>query len=132
MDHDHNCCTGCPHCVRGLLCRPCNTDLGRCEKRLRQHRRRCAYRRWTPTWQVRPPEVITRACVIRTTSDGRGSGIRASRGHSDLGPPPVDRRLRARVRRAEASADCCSGSGPREGGAPGRHPENRSGADPGS
>ncbi|MFD3514854.1 endonuclease domain-containing protein [Streptomyces sp. NPDC058657] len=40
VDHDHACCTGCPRCVRGLLCRPCNTDLGRYEKRLRQGRLR--------------------------------------------------------------------------------------------
>ncbi|MEU3904212.1 endonuclease domain-containing protein [Streptomyces goshikiensis] len=24
IDHDHRCCTGCPRCVRGLLCKPCN------------------------------------------------------------------------------------------------------------
>ncbi|MFD9356056.1 endonuclease domain-containing protein [Streptomyces sp. NPDC060031] len=24
IDHDHNCCTGCQRCVRGLLCKPCN------------------------------------------------------------------------------------------------------------
>ncbi|WP_093929591.1 endonuclease domain-containing protein [Streptomyces sp. ok210] len=24
IDHDHACCTGCPQCVRGLLCKPCN------------------------------------------------------------------------------------------------------------
>ncbi|MFF8657547.1 endonuclease domain-containing protein [Streptomyces huasconensis] len=40
VDHDHNCCTGCPRCVRGLLCKPCNTDLGRYEKRLRERRLR--------------------------------------------------------------------------------------------
>ena len=32
IDHDHNCCpgsTGCPHCVRGILCHDCNTTLGK-------------------------------------------------------------------------------------------------------
>lgn len=32
LDHDHGTChpgeRGCPFCVRGLLCGPCNTDLG--------------------------------------------------------------------------------------------------------
>ncbi|CAM5553447.1 endonuclease domain-containing protein [Streptomyces fumanus] len=40
IDHDHNCCTGCPRCVRGLLCKPCNTRLGGYEKQLRQLRLR--------------------------------------------------------------------------------------------
>lgn len=32
VDHNHKCCPGrksCGRCVRGLLCRPCNTLLGR-------------------------------------------------------------------------------------------------------
>ncbi|MFI6205920.1 endonuclease domain-containing protein [Streptomyces sp. NPDC051041] len=40
IDHDHDCCTGCPHCVRGLLCQPCNTHLGHYEKQLKQGRLR--------------------------------------------------------------------------------------------
>lgn len=31
VDHDHSCCpksTGCKKCIRGLLCRSCNTFLG--------------------------------------------------------------------------------------------------------
>lgn len=34
IDHDHGCCPGeygCEQCVRGLLCTPCNTALGRIE-----------------------------------------------------------------------------------------------------
>ncbi|MFC7220378.1 endonuclease domain-containing protein [Streptomyces polyrhachis] len=38
IDHDHKCCKGCPSCVRGLLCSPCNTRLGYYEKRLSQSR----------------------------------------------------------------------------------------------
>lgn len=40
IDHAHECCTGCPRCVRGLLCRPCNVDLGRYEAKLRHGRLR--------------------------------------------------------------------------------------------
>lgn len=32
VDHDHNCCSGsktCGKCIRGLLCRDCNTVLGK-------------------------------------------------------------------------------------------------------
>ncbi|MFF7364604.1 endonuclease domain-containing protein [Streptomyces sp. NPDC008125] len=36
IDHDHTCCTGCPSCVRGLLCRPCNVKLGRYEDQMRR------------------------------------------------------------------------------------------------
>ncbi|MGW6745967.1 endonuclease domain-containing protein [Streptomyces sp. NPDC055025] len=43
IDHDHDCCSGCPRCVRGLLCKLCNTDLGHYEKRLRFHRQRWRY-----------------------------------------------------------------------------------------
>lgn len=35
IDHDHKCCKGlttCGKCVRGLLCRSCNTTLGRIEE----------------------------------------------------------------------------------------------------
>lgn len=41
VDHDHNCCPGkrsCGHCIRGILCGPCNRSLGQlCDdpKRLR-------------------------------------------------------------------------------------------------
>lgn len=37
VDHDHACCPGekmsCGKCVRGLLCRSCNTGLGRIERK---------------------------------------------------------------------------------------------------
>jgi len=39
IDHDHQCCpgaTGCSKCVRGLLCRQCNTNLGGVESLLRR------------------------------------------------------------------------------------------------
>ncbi|MFD3325814.1 endonuclease domain-containing protein [Streptomyces sp. NPDC058701] len=36
IDHDHECCTGCPTCVRGLLCLGCNTMLGHYEARIRR------------------------------------------------------------------------------------------------
>lgn len=32
IDHDHRCCPGektCGNCIRGILCRTCNTVLGR-------------------------------------------------------------------------------------------------------
>ncbi|WP_370738483.1 endonuclease domain-containing protein [Streptomyces sp. EN27] len=38
IDHDHTCCTGCPDCVRGLLCLPCNVRLGHYEDQLRRGR----------------------------------------------------------------------------------------------
>ncbi|MEW1694494.1 endonuclease domain-containing protein [Streptomyces sp. NPDC091278] len=38
IDHDHKCCTGCPRCVRGLLCLPCNVRLGHYEGQLRRGR----------------------------------------------------------------------------------------------
>lgn len=37
IDHDHKCCPGrksCGACVRGLLCDPCNRDLGMLENAL--------------------------------------------------------------------------------------------------
>lgn len=39
VDHDHSCCPGrktCGKCVRGLLCKDCNTTLGHHEWALRQ------------------------------------------------------------------------------------------------
>lgn len=36
VDHDHACCPGersCGRCIRGLLCRRCNIDLGHLENR---------------------------------------------------------------------------------------------------
>lgn len=38
IDHDHNCCPGvtsCGQCVRGVLCAPCNMQLGKVEAFLR-------------------------------------------------------------------------------------------------
>jgi|ERR1035437_6000354 hypothetical protein len=38
IDHDHNCCSGaasCGKCVRGLLCRRCNTGLGQFKDSIR-------------------------------------------------------------------------------------------------
>jgi len=42
VDHDHDCCPTdkshrktCGKCIRGLLCEPCNTDLGRLERTLK-------------------------------------------------------------------------------------------------
>jgi|SRR5665213_3065796 len=39
IDHNHDCCPGdksCGKCIRGLLCNPCNVDLGRYEILIRQ------------------------------------------------------------------------------------------------
>lgn len=51
VDHDHACCSGstsCGECVRGLLCRPCNTLLGHARDKLAFFRRCIQYLRFPP------------------------------------------------------------------------------------
>ena len=46
VDHDHACCPGnvtCGRCVRGILCQPCNTSLGKMQESPEPLRRAAAY-----------------------------------------------------------------------------------------
>lgn len=54
VDHDHGCCPGktsCGKCVRGLLCRPCNTLLGRARDAIEFFQRCIDY---LTTWPAQP------------------------------------------------------------------------------
>lgn len=55
VDHDHKCCKGaysCGKCVRGLLCGPCNTTLGRMRDRPELFRNMAQYLNHPPAHAV--------------------------------------------------------------------------------
>lgn len=56
VDHDHRCCKvppTCGECTRGLLCRPCNNDLGRFGDNPERVRRGAAYLEDPPARRVK-------------------------------------------------------------------------------